>query len=117
MRYIIHYTQINCCTHHLFCFCCEGYSNETSGLCGSLLLGTGFVGAIASGILAEKTGKMEQIAKAGETLKGYCYEMAIFVEGLNILITFALMIFRAFQKLITVLYNYNHFVYFFEISY
>jgi len=28
-------------------------------------LGTGFVGAIASGILAEKTGKMEQIAKAG----------------------------------------------------
>jgi hypothetical protein len=59
------------------------------------------VGAIASGILAEKTGKMEQIAKAGETLKGQCHEMAIFVEGLNILIRFALMIFKAFQKLIT----------------
>jgi hypothetical protein len=66
---------------YLFCFCCEGYSNETSGLCGSLLLGTGFVGAIASGILAEKTGKMEQIAKAGETLKGQFHDMAIFVEG------------------------------------
>jgi hypothetical protein len=41
------------------------------------------VGAIASGILAEKTGKMEQIAKARETLKGQCHEMAIFVKGLN----------------------------------
>jgi hypothetical protein len=41
------------------------------------------VGAIASGILAEKTGKMEQIAKAGETLKGQGHEMAIFVEGLK----------------------------------
>jgi hypothetical protein len=104
----------------MFCFCCEGYSNETSGLCGSLLLGTGFVGAIASGILAEKTGKMEQIAKAGETLKGHFHEMDIFVEGINILIGtsgYALMVFKVFQKLITVLYNHNHFVYFFEISY
>ncbi len=71
----------------MFCFCCKGYSNETSGLCGSLLLGTGFVGAIASGILAEKTGKMEQIAKAGETLKGQCHKKTIFAEGLNILIS------------------------------
>jgi hypothetical protein len=77
-------------TLHMFCYCCEGYSNETSGLCGSLLLGTGFVGAIASGILAEKTGKMEQIAKAGETLKGQCHEMAIFLDGQNILISTSL---------------------------
>ncbi len=43
------------------------------------------MGAIASGILAEKTGKMEQIAKAGETLKGQCHEKDNFFEGLNVL--------------------------------
>jgi hypothetical protein len=80
MGYMIYHTQITYCSQYLFCFCCEGYSNETSGLCGSLLLGTGFVGAIASGILAEKTGKMEQIAKAGETLNGQCHEKNIFFK-------------------------------------
>ena len=44
-----------------------GYSNETSGLCGSLLLGTGFVGAIASGLLVERTVKMVETAKVKTT--------------------------------------------------
>ena len=33
------------------------------GLCGSLLLGTGFLGSIISGIIVEKYGHMEEVAK------------------------------------------------------
>ena len=43
--------------------CSVGYSNEFSGLCGSLLLGTGFLGSIVAGFVAHKTGKMEEITK------------------------------------------------------
>eukprot|EP00092_Neocalanus_flemingeri_P028874 GFUD01031352.1.p1 GENE.GFUD01031352.1~~GFUD01031352.1.p1 ORF type:complete len:468 (+),score=76.63 GFUD01031352.1:210-1613(+) len=43
--------------------CARGYDNAFSGLCGSLLLGTGFIGAIATGTLVEKYGKMEEISK------------------------------------------------------
>jgi hypothetical protein len=106
--------------HIIFLYLCEGYSNETSGLCGSLLLGTGFVGAIASGILAEKTGKMEQIAKAGETLIGQCHEKNIFAVGLNILISTFLGIcdddFESFLLCYTIS-HYKLLVCFFEISY
>ena len=62
----------------------RGYSDEFSGLCGSMLLGTGFigrhfqicpisylscqsvhnfVGSIVTGIIVQKTGKMEEVAK------------------------------------------------------
>ena len=43
--------------------CSRGYSNEFSGLCGSLLLGSGFLGSIITGIIVDKTGKMEEVAK------------------------------------------------------
>ena len=34
-----------------------------SGLCGSLLLGSGFVGALISGALVEQFGRIEDVAK------------------------------------------------------
>lgn len=34
-------------------------------MCGSLLLGTGFIGSIISGIIVQKYGHMEEIAKIG----------------------------------------------------
>ena len=34
-----------------------------SGLCGSLLLGTGFIGSIITGLIVEKFGHMEEVAK------------------------------------------------------
>ena len=43
--------------------CARGYDNVFSGLCGSLLLGTGFVGAILSGLMVEKFGRIEDVAK------------------------------------------------------
>lgn len=43
--------------------CSRGYDNMFSGLCGSLLLGSGFVGALISGALVEKFGRIEDVAK------------------------------------------------------
>ena len=43
--------------------CARGYNNVFSGMCGSLLLGTGFIGAIISGLLVEKFGNIEQVTK------------------------------------------------------
>jgi len=43
--------------------CSRGYSDAFAGLCGSLLLGSGFIGSIVTGIIADKTGKMEEVAK------------------------------------------------------
>ena len=43
--------------------CSRGYDNVFSGMCGSLLLGTGFIGAIISGLLVEKFGNIEQVTK------------------------------------------------------
>lgn len=43
--------------------CSRGYSDLYSGLCGSLLLGTGFIGSIFTGVFVQKTGKMEEVAK------------------------------------------------------
>lgn len=43
--------------------CSRGYSLQFSGICGSLLLGTGFIGAILTGILVERFGRMEEVAK------------------------------------------------------
>ena len=43
--------------------CARGYSNVFSGMCGSLLLGTGFIGAIISGLLVDKFGYIEEVAK------------------------------------------------------
>ena len=43
--------------------CSRGYSNEYSGLVGSLLLGAGFLGSIGTGIIVQKTGAMEEVAK------------------------------------------------------
>ncbi len=54
----------NCFATQLQQFMCSrGYSDEFSGLCGSMLLGTGFIGSIATGIVVQKTGKMEEVAK------------------------------------------------------
>ena len=54
----------NCFATQLQQFMCSrGYSDEFSGLCGSMLLGTGFIGSIATGIIVQKTGKMEEVAK------------------------------------------------------
>jgi FLVCR family MFS transporter 7 len=43
--------------------CSRGYSDAFAGLCGSLLLGSGCIGSIVTGIIADKTGKMEEVAK------------------------------------------------------
>jgi FLVCR family MFS transporter 7 len=43
--------------------CSRGYEETFAGLSGSLLLGTGFVGATVSGLIVEKFGMMEEIAK------------------------------------------------------
>jgi len=43
--------------------CSRGYSNEAAGITGSLLLGTGFIGAICSGLIVEKYGRIEVVAK------------------------------------------------------
>merc|ERR1711970_495702 len=43
--------------------CARGYDNVFSGMCGSLLLGTGFIGSIITGVLVEKYGRMEDISK------------------------------------------------------
>ena len=43
--------------------CSRGYDNVFSGMCGSLLLGTGVIGAVISGILVEKFGFIEEVTK------------------------------------------------------
>ena len=43
--------------------CSRGYNNEYSGLVGSLLLGAGFLGSIFTGLIVQKTGQMEEVAK------------------------------------------------------
>lgn len=54
----------NCFATQLQQFMCSrGYSNEFSGLCGSMLLGTGFLGSIVTGVVSHKTGRMEEVAK------------------------------------------------------
>ena len=39
--------------------CSRGYDNVFSGMCGSLLLGTGVIGALVSGVVVEKFGYIE----------------------------------------------------------
>ena len=39
--------------------CSRGYDNVFSGMCGSLLLGTGVIGALISGVTVEKFGYIE----------------------------------------------------------
>ncbi len=46
--------------------CSRGYENWFSGLCGSLLLGTGFIGAMVSGSVVEWTGLLEETTKASQ---------------------------------------------------
>ena len=54
----------NCFATQLEQFMCSrGYDDVFSGLCGSMLLGTGFVGSIFTGLIVQKTGKMEEVAK------------------------------------------------------
>jgi len=43
--------------------CSRGYDNISSGITGSLLLGTGFAGAIISGIVVTKFGYIEEVSK------------------------------------------------------
>lgn len=43
--------------------CSRGYDNVKSGIAGSLVLGTGFLGAIISGLLVEKFGYIDIVAK------------------------------------------------------
>ncbi len=43
--------------------CSRGYETWVSGLCGSLLLGTGFIGAMTVGWIVERTGRMVEAAK------------------------------------------------------
>ena len=43
--------------------CSRGYDNVFSGMCGSLLLGTGVIGALISGIFVEKFGYIEEVTK------------------------------------------------------
>jgi len=50
--------------------CSRGYDNTFSGLCGSLLLGTGFLGAIITGIIVEKYGSMEETSKVFYCIAG-----------------------------------------------
>ena len=45
----------NCFATQLQQFMCSrGYSDEFSGLCGSMLLGTGFIGSIFTGTIGKK---------------------------------------------------------------
>ena len=43
--------------------CSRGYENEFIGLCGAMLLGTGFLGSIITGLIVQKYGRMEEVAK------------------------------------------------------
>ena len=43
--------------------CSRGYDNVFSGMCGSLLLGTGVIGAVISGVIVEKFGYIEEVTK------------------------------------------------------
>ena len=43
--------------------CSRGYENTFSGLCVALLILVGLVGSVIAGIITEKTGKMEEVAK------------------------------------------------------
>ena len=43
--------------------CSRGYGNVFSGMCGSLLLGTGVIGAVISGVIVEKFGYIEEVTK------------------------------------------------------
>merc|ERR1711970_1104151 len=52
--------------------CARGYDNVFSGMCGSLLLGTGFIGSIITGVLVEKYGRMEEISKLFYGIAGIC---------------------------------------------
>ena len=52
--------------------CSRGYDNVFSGICGSLLLGTGFVGAIVTGTVVEKYGYMEEISKLFLSIAAIC---------------------------------------------
>ena len=72
--------------------CARGYSDTLSGLCGSLLLGTGFIGAILFGILVEKTGKMTLIAKilgglTTLTSIGFCFFLQYPDYGWGVILT------------------------------
>ena len=48
--------------------CSRGYSNEFSGLAVTLLISVGLVGSIVSGVVADITGKLEEIAKICNSL-------------------------------------------------
>ena len=52
--------------------CSRGYDNVFSGLCGSLLLGPGFIGSIITGVLVEKYGRMVEISKLCYGIAGIC---------------------------------------------
>ena len=52
--------------------CARGYDNVFSGMCGSLLLGTGFIGTIITGVMVEKFGRMEEISKLFYGIAGIC---------------------------------------------
>ena len=52
--------------------CARGYDDVFSGMCGSLLLGTGFIGTIITGVMVEKYGRMEEIAKLFYGIAGIC---------------------------------------------
>ena len=43
--------------------CSRGYQNTFSGLCVALLIIVGMVGSIIAGVITDKTGKMEEVAK------------------------------------------------------
>ena len=48
--------------------CSRGYSNDFSGLAVTLLISVGLVGSIVSGVIADITGKLEEIAKVSNSL-------------------------------------------------
>ena len=67
----------NCFATQLQQFMCSrGYSDEFSGLCGSMLLGTGFIGSIFTGTIGKKNClkklakyELDKIAIAGSRIK------------------------------------------------
>ena len=64
----------NCLATQLQQFMCSrGYANDFAGLCGSLLLGMGFVGSIVTGVIVHRwksDGRMEEVAKVCYALAG-----------------------------------------------
>ena len=79
--------------------CSRGYGNQFSGMCGSLLLGTGFIGAIISGVLVDKFGKIEEVTKlffGSAVLFGLLIAQLLRMSDLDVYVALSFSLFGVF---------------------